>query len=154
MEKRDGSRKDIARNKKAYFDYEILEKFEAGIVLAGTEVKSLRKGSVVMKDSYAVFKGDELFLVNLHIAPYDFGNINNHDPVRSRKLLLHRAELKKLLGRVNERGFSIVPLNLYFIKNHVKAEIGLVRGKKLHDKRDTIKKRDMDRDMEREMRTR
>ncbi|MEK6795112.1 MAG: SsrA-binding protein SmpB [Spirochaetota bacterium] len=153
MAKQSG-RMDIARNKKAYFDYEILDKYEAGIMLAGTEVKSLRKGSVVMKDSYAVFKGDELFLVNMHIAPYDFGNINNHDPDRSRKLLLHRAELKKLLGKVNERGLTIVPLNLYFLNNHVKVEIGLVRGKKLHDKRDTIKKRDMDRDMEREMRKR
>ncbi|MBI4978868.1 MAG: SsrA-binding protein SmpB [Spirochaetes bacterium] len=148
---KDDTPRDIARNKKAFFDYEIIEKYEAGIALVGTEVKSLRAGSVTMKDSFAVFKGNELYLVNLHISPYEFGNLSNHDPERSRKLLLHRHELNKLTGRIKERGYSMVPLSLYFKDNKIKVSIGLVRGKKQYDKRDSIKKRDMDRDMERDI---
>ena len=146
--------KIICKNKKAYHDYFVEESFEAGLVLVGTEVKSLRDGKAQLIDSYAVFKGEELFLMNAHITPYSHATRDNHDPTRSRKLLLHKKELERLLGKTKERGFSIVPLKLYFSRGRVKVEIALVKGKKLHDKRETLKKKAMAKDVERELKDR
>lgn len=146
--------KIICQNKKAYHDYFVEETYEAGIVLVGTEVKSLRDGKAQLVDSYAVFKGDELFLLNAHISPYSHAARDNHDPTRSRKLLLHKKELQKLQGKINERGFALVPLKLYFSGGKIKAEIALVKGKKLHDKRETLKKNAMKKDVERELKDR
>ena len=148
------SEKIICKNKKAYHDYFIEESFEAGIVLVGTEVKSLRAGKAQLVDSYAVFRGEELFLLNAHISPYSHAARDNHDPTRSRKLLLHKKELQRLLGKVNEKGLSLVPLKLYFKNGKVKAEIGLVKGKKLHDKREVMKERAMNKDVEQELKER
>ena len=140
----------IARNKKAYRDYHILDKFEAGLALRGTEVKSLRARNVAFADSFAHFRGSELFLLNLDIPPYTHGNINNHDPKRPRKLLLHRSELKRLSKMVKERGLTVVPLRLYFnSRGYVKVELGLAKGKAHHDKREDIRKKDMERDLRR-----
>ncbi len=147
--------KTICTNKKAYHDYHIEDKYEAGIVLTGTEVKSLRDGNGNLKDSYAKIKDGELYLINAHISPYSYGNIFNHDPKRDRKLLMHKREINRLLGKVSERGFTIVPLALYFNKkNKVKVELGLAKGKTLYDKREAIKRRDEKRLAEREMRIR
>ncbi len=146
--------KIICQNKKAYHDYFIEETYEAGIVLVGTEVKSLRDGKAQLVDSYAVFKGDELFMLNAHISPYSHAARDNHDPTRSRKLLLHKKELQRLQGKINERGFALVPLKLYFSRGRIKAEIALVKGKKLHDKRETLKKKAMKKDVERELKDR
>ena len=143
------SEKIICSNKKAYHDYFIEEKYEAGIVLVGTEVKSLRAGKAQLVDSYAVFKGEELFLLNAHISPYSHSARDNHDPTRSRKLLLHKKELHRLMGKVKEGGLTLVPLKLYFKKGKVKVEIGLAKGKKLYDKRETLKKKAMSKDVER-----
>ncbi|BDV43275.1 SsrA-binding protein [Geotalea uraniireducens] len=137
----------ICNNKKAFHDYFIEEKFEAGMVLKGTEVKSLRMGKANLNDSFAIVKNGEAFLHNLHISPYDFGNRENHDPDRMRKLLLHKKEIGKLFGRIREQGYSVVPLRLYFKNGMVKVEIGLAKGKKLYDKREDMKKNDMRRDM-------
>lgn len=136
----------IASNKKAFHDYFVLQKVEAGIALTGTEVKSLRDGRAELKDSYILFKDDEAFLFGAHIAPYTHGNIQNHDPERTRKLLLHRREIEKLRTQVQEKGLTIVPLRLYFRGSRVKAEIGVVRGKKLFDKRESEKRREADRE--------
>ncbi len=144
--KPDSGEKLIATNKKAFHDYFILQKVEAGLVLTGTEVKSLRAGKANLKDAYVIFKDDESFLFGLHISPYAHGNIQNHDPERTRKLLLHRRELDKLRGQIVEKGLSIVPLRLYFKGSRVKAEIAVVRGKKQFDKRETEKKREADRE--------
>lgn len=138
-------------NKRAFHDYEILEKYEAGIVLHGTEVKSLRQGRASFKDSYAKVLDDELWLVNFHITPYDHGGYTNHDAIRRRKLLLHKYEVKRLIGKIEERGLTVVPLRLYFKGSYAKVELGLARGKKTHDKRADIAKRDMDRDAQREL---
>ncbi|HBF69642.1 MAG TPA: SsrA-binding protein SmpB [Thermotoga sp.] len=138
--------KVVATNKKAYTDYEILETYEAGIVLTGTEVKSLRNGSVNFKDSFCRFKNGELYLLNLHIPPYSHGGVYNHDPERPRKLLLHKRELKRLMGKVQEEGVTIVPLKIYFNDRGIaKVEIAVARGKKKYDKREAIKKREMER---------
>ncbi len=137
----------ICNNKKAYHDYFIEEKFEAGMVLRGTEVKSLRMGKANLNDSFAMVKGGEAFLHNLHISPYDFGNRENHDPDRMRKLLLHKKEIVKLFGKVREQGYSLVPLRLYFKNGLVKVEMGLAKGKKLYDKREDMKQKDMKRDV-------
>ncbi len=137
----------ICNNKKAYHDYFIEEKFEAGMVLTGTEVKSLRQGKANLNDSFAMVKGGEAFLHNLHISPYDFGNRENHDPDRMRKLLLHKKEITKLFGKVREQGYSLVPLRLYFKNGLVKVEMGLAKGKKLYDKREDMKQKDMKRDV-------
>jgi SsrA-binding protein len=137
----------ICNNKKAYHDYFIEEKFEAGMVLKGTEVKSLRMGKANLNDSFAMVKGGEAFLHNLHISPYDFGNRENHDPDRMRKLLLHKKEITKLFGKVREQGYSLVPLRLYFKNGMVKVEMGLAKGKKLYDKREDMKQKDMKRDV-------
>ena len=148
------SEKIICKNKKAYHDYFIEDRYEAGIVLKGTEVKSLRLGKAQLVDSYAVFRGEELFLLNAHVSPYSYAARDNHDPTRSRKLLLHKKELQKLLGKVNEKGLSLVPLKLYFKNGKVKVEIGLAKGKRLHDKRETMKKKAMEKDMERALKER
>ena len=142
---------DIVTNKKARFNYEIQDDLEAGIALVGTEVKALRAKRVNLTDSYATFKRDELFLINARIEPYEHGNIHNHDPVRARKLLLHRKELDKLKGKLQQKGWVLVPMKLYFTRGKVKVKLGLGKSKKNFDKRQTIKDRDIKRDMEREM---
>lgn len=148
-EKNNISSGEIVKNKKALFNYEIIEKYESGIVLLGTEVKSLRERAVNMSDSYASFKKGELFIVNMHISKYHFGNINNHEPLRERKLLMKKRELKRLFGKVKEQGLTLIPISLYFSKGKVKVEIALAKGKKLHDKRETLKRKTLDREMER-----
>ena len=135
----------ISKNSKAYHDYFIDSKMECGIELAGTEVKSIRDGKVNMKDSYASIKNGELFIHSLHISPYEKGNIFNKDPMRSRKLLVHKNEILKLVGMVKQKGIALVPLSLYWDKNHVKVELGVCRGKKLYDKRQDIAQKDAER---------
>lgn len=139
-------RKVIATNRKARHDYEVVEKLEAGLVLTGTEVKSLRDGRANLKDSYVIFKDGEAFLFGTHISPYAHGNRENHEPTRTRKLLLHRRQLEKLHGIITQKGLTIVPLQLYFIGGRVKAEIAVVRGRKLHDKREVVKQREAERE--------
>lgn len=139
----------VVRNRRARHEYEVLEKFEAGLVLTGTEVKSLRDGRANLQDAFARFNGGELWLHNLHISPYEQGNRHNHDPLRPRKLLLQRRELRKLIGQVEQQGLTLVPLDIYFRRGIAKTTIALVRGKKLHDKRDDLRKRDAEREMER-----
>lgn len=136
--------KIIAENRKARHDFELLEKFEAGMVLTGSEVKSIRGGAVNLKDSYVVIQGDEVFLQNCHISEYKASSYNNHAPERLRKLLLNRNEIHKIMGKIQERGFSCVPTKMYFKNGRIKIEIAMARGKKLHDKRQDIKKRDRD----------
>jgi SsrA-binding protein len=149
------SEKAVATNRKAYHDYFIEEKFEAGIVLQGTEVKSLREGRVNLQDSYASVKGGEAFLHQCHISPYSHGNIMNHEPLRTRKLLLHRKEINKLLGKTQQQGLTIVPLRIYFSKRGLaKVELGLAKGKKQHDRRESIKRREAGREVERAMKER
>jgi SsrA-binding protein len=140
--------KIISDNRKAFHNYHILDKFEAGVVLLGSEVKSLRNAHVQLKDSYVVFKGDELWLQNCHINPYSASSYNNHIPERVRKLLLHRNEIDKIISQLKERGLSMVPLKIYFKDGLAKLEIALVKGKKAHDKRDDIKKRDAKRELD------
>lgn len=147
-EKKSGNR-NIAQNKKAWHDYFVDERYEAGVELFGTEVKSLRAGAVNLKDSYCSFKNGEIFAMGMHISPYEKGNIYNKDPLRPKKLLLHKKEILKLAGRSAEKGFSVIPLSLYFSGSKVKLEIGLCRGKKLYDKRADMAKKDAKRDMER-----
>jgi SsrA-binding protein len=142
----------IQDNKKARFDYEIMETYEAGIVLTGSEVKSLRDKSVQLKDSYISFIKDEAFLQNAHISPYKASSYNNHSPERLRKLLLHREELQKIFGKIKEKGLSCVPLKIYFKNGLVKLDIALVRGKKLHDKRETIKNREASKRLKNDLR--
>lgn len=137
----------IAENRKARFDYEILQTFEAGLVLMGSEVKSIRDGQVQLKDSYISFRGEEAFLQNAHIAVYKASSYNNHEPERLRKILLNRSELDRISTSLREKGLSCVPLKLYFKKGRAKIELALVRGKKTHDKRQDIKKRDVDRQL-------
>ena len=153
MGKKEGI-KLIANNKKAYHDYFIEDTYEAGISLAGTEVKSLRMGKCSLKESFIRMERGELFVYNMHISPYEKGNIFNKDPLRVRKLLLHRYEINKLSARVEQKGYTLVPLRVYFKDSLVKVEVGLARGKKLYDKRDTIAKRDQQREAEREFRAR
>ncbi len=143
--------KVIQKNKKAFFNFEIVESLECGIELEGTEVKSIRLGKFSFGDSYVRIRNGELFLVGLHISTYDFGNINNHEPVRDRRLLAKKLEIKKYRRKVEEKGFSIMPLKIYIRKNLIKVEIGLGRGKKLHDKRDSIRDRDLKRDAQRQI---
>jgi SsrA-binding protein len=145
-EKADTGEKLIASNRKAYHEYFILDKFEAGIALFGTEVKSSREGKVNLKDSYASIKSGEAFLLNCHISPYSHGNRENHDPVRTRKLLLHRKEIRKLIGKTQEKGLTIVPLRFYFKRGKVKVELGVARGKKNYDKRETERRKEADRE--------
>ena len=146
--------KIVAQNKKAFHDYFVEETFEAGMVLTGTEVKSLRDGKANLKDSYVIIKDAEAFLLNCHISPYTHGNIMNHDPVRTRKLLLHRKEIIRLQGIAAQKGYSLVPLKIYFKESRAKVEIGLVKGKRQYEKRETIKKKEADREIERAMKSR
>lgn len=142
--------KTVVRNRKAFFEYEIIEKFEAGIELKGTEVKSLRDGKVTIGDTYAVVRDDELWLMELDIAAYTHGNLHNHDPRRPRKLLMRKAEIKRLRSRVLERGFTVIALRVYFNpRGWAKVELAVVRGKTSYDKRESIKKRESDRDLKR-----
>lgn len=134
------------KNKKAYFDYFVLEEIEAGIVLTGTEIKSIRKGSAALKDTYARIKNNEVYVINMYIAPYEEGNRFNHEERRERKLLLHKKEIKKLNVEIKENGYSLVSLKLYFKEDKAKITLGLCKGKKLYDKRETIKKRDLERE--------
>lgn len=147
--------KVAAENRKARHDYNIIETYEAGIALTGTEVKSLRAGKAQLKDCYAqVTKQAEVFVYNLHISPYDHGNIFNHDPLRERRLLLHRQEINKLIGKVKEKGYTLVPLKLYFKHGLVKMELALATGKHTYDKRQDLAKKDAQRDIERAMKDR
>jgi SsrA-binding protein len=148
-------RKNISENKKAYHDYFVEETFETGIALTGTEVKSLRESRASLRESFATVRSGEVWLHNVHISPYSHGNRSNVDPNRPRKLLLHKNEIRYLIGKTKEQGWTLVPLKMYFAENGLaKVELGLVRGKKLYDKRDTIAKRDQERDVERAMRER
>lgn len=144
----------IARNKRARHDYHILETWEAGLVLSGTEVKSLRDGQANISDAYAIVKDGEVFLLNLHIAPYEQGNQFNHDPTRTRKLLLHRKEIRRMIGAVERQGLTLIPLELYFKRGIAKVTLALGKGKKLHDKRDTARERDAEREIARAVRSR
>ena len=139
------------KNKKAYFDYTVLDSIEAGISLVGTEIKSIRKGSVDLKDTFITIKNNEAFILNMYIAKYEEGNIFNHDERRTRKLLLHKSEIKKLKEKVSTEGLTLIPLKLYFKKNYVKVLVGLCKGKKLYDKRQDMKAKDAKRDIEKAM---
>ncbi|MFA4922784.1 MAG: SsrA-binding protein SmpB [Ignavibacteriaceae bacterium] len=143
--------KNIVTNRKARHEYEILQVIEAGIVLQGTEVKSLRLGNANMVDSYANIKNNEVWLIGCHIAEYKYGNIANHEPTRTRKLLLNKSEIKKLFTKIKEKGLTLIPLRLYFKEGKVKVELGLAKGKKVFDKREDIKKRDFARDQDRKV---
>ena len=145
--------KIIAQNKKAYHDYFVEEKYEAGIELFGTEVKSIRAGKVNVKESYCDIKDGEVFVLGMHISPYEQGNVFNKDPLRPKRLLLHKREILKLFGLVAQKGYTLVPLQVYLKNSRVKVEIGLCRGKKLYDKRDDMARNDAKRDMERAFKT-
>ncbi len=136
--------KVIATNKKAFHDYFILEKIEAGISLLGTEVKAIREGRLNLKDSYALVQGGEMFLLHCHISPYSHGNRENHDPTRTRKLLLHEREIRKLIGKTQEKGLTVVPLRVYLKRGLIKVELGVAKGKKLFDKRETERRKEAD----------
>jgi len=152
---KDAQDKAVATNRKAYHEYFIEEKFEAGIVLQGTEVKSLRDGRVNLQDSYASVRDGEVFLHHCHISPYSHGNLMNHDPIRVRKLLLHKKEINKLLGKTQQKGLTLIPLRIYFSKRgHAKVELGLAKGKKLYDRRASIKAREAGREVERAIKDR
>jgi len=153
-EKKKTDGKIITVNRKARHDYFVEETYECGIALAGTEVKSLRAGTVNLKDSYCSIKDGVMFVVGMHISPYEQGNIFNRDPLRQRKLLMHKREIMKLFGYVKRDGYSLIPLSLYFKGSRVKLELGLCKGKKLHDKRDDAARRDASREMDRAMRDR
>ncbi len=144
----------VCQNRKAYHEYHIEEKTEAGIALLGTEVKSLREGKGNLKDSYVLAKDSELFLINCHISPYSHGNITNHEPLRTRKLLLHKKEIERLRGQVAQKSYSLIPLKIYFKGSFAKVEIGLAKGKRQYEKRDAIKKKEADREIERAMKSR
>ncbi|WP_207678018.1 SsrA-binding protein SmpB [Desulfonema magnum] len=148
MEKR--NIKMVTENRKARHDYSVIDQYEAGMVLSGTEVKSLRVGRAHLKDSYAKIKNGEVFVHQMHIGPYPFAYYGNHDPLRPRKLLLHNHEIKKLIGKVKEKGFSLIPLRVYFKNGKAKMAIALAKGKKSHDKREAIRRRDEQRYLERE----
>ena len=147
-------KKLIANNKKAYHDYFILEKYEAGLVLHGTEVKSLRMGKCSIKEAFIRIENEEVFVYGMHISPYEKGNIFNKDPLRVRKLLLHRSEINKITGKIKEKGMALVPLKVYFKGSLVKVEIGLAKGKKLYDKRNDIAKKDQQREAQRDFKIR
>ncbi len=141
--------KTLATNRKAFHEYEIVETIEAGIVLTGAEIKSVRAGKISLIDGFALLRGGEIWLLNVHIAPYSFDALHNHEPKRERKLLLHRHEISRLSAKVAERGWTLVPLRMHLRDNRAKIELGLVRGKKAYDKRETIARRDADRDLQR-----
>jgi len=146
--------KPIVENRRARHDYHLLERYEAGIVLTGTEVKSLRESRATLQQAYADVRGEEVWLVGAHVAEYAQGNVHNHDPDRDRKLLLHKKEIASLIGKVRERGFTLVPTRLYWKNGKVKVELALAKGKELHDKRRDIARRDADRQIERALRSR
>ena len=145
--------KTIAQNKKAYHEYFVEDRYEAGISLFGTEVKSIRAGAVNLKESYCSFKSGELYVLGMHVSPYEKGNIFNREPLRERKLLMHRRELNKLFGLVSQKGLTLVPLSLYFSGKNVKVEVGLCRGKKLYDKRDVAAEKQASREMDRRIKS-
>ena len=149
----DNAKKVITTNRKAYHDYFVEETFEAGIELYGTEVKSIRAGQVNLKDSYAIIDGGEIYVTGMHISPYEKGNIFNRNPLRDKKLLMHKKEILKLSGKVSKDGLALIPLSLYFSGSRVKVELGLCRGKKLYDKRESDAKKQADRDIERYSKT-
>jgi len=144
--------KQITQNKKAYHEYYILEKFEAGIELFGTEVKSIRAGNINLKEAYCIVKNGELFACGMHISPYEKGNIFNRDPMRQKRLLMHKREIMRLYGRIKQDGLTLIPLSVYFKDSRVKLEIGLARGKKLHDKREAAAEKTSQREMDRHVR--
>jgi SsrA-binding protein len=146
-------KKIVCTNRKAHRDYFFMDRFEAGMVLTGTEVKSLRDGRANLKDSYAHVKGEELFLYNMHISPYKHGNIANHEPTRTRKLLMHKREIRRLIGKIQEKGLSLIPVTVYFLKGKAKVELALAKGKRQYDKRQDIKKREQDREIEKAMKS-
>jgi SsrA-binding protein len=149
------SQKLITQNKKAYHEYTILETWETGIVLLGSEVKSCRRGSANLKDSYGRIENNEIFLVDAHIGPYSFANRLNHDPLRKRKLLLHKREIKRLYGKIRQKGQTFIPLKMYFNdQGNIKVEMALAQGKTLHDRREDIRKKDMRRELERDLKGR
>lgn len=151
---KDNGLETVARNKKAFHDYFVLESYEAGIELFGTEVKSVRQGKLNLKDAYCSIDGGELFVNGMHISPYDHGNIFNRDPMRKRRLLMHKKEINKLFGEVQQQGMALIPLSAYFKKGRLKIQVGLCKGKKLYDKRESIARRDADREARRELRDR
>ena len=143
---REEAQKNIAENRKAFHDYHIIETFEAGIVLVGTEVKAIREGNANLRDSFARLEDGQVWLYNVHINPYSHRGYSTHEPTRKRKLLLHRREIRKLIGKTVEKGMTLVPTRLYFHNGHVKVELALGKGKQAHDKRETIKRREADRE--------
>ena len=151
VKKDDSSGKTLASNRKAYHDYIIEETFEAGIALTGTEIKAVRAGRANLKDGYAAIRDGEVWLLNVHISPWEGGNRENHDPLRARRLLLHRREINRMAQRIAEKGWTLVPLRIYLKNNRAKIELGLARGKKQYDKRDAIAQRDSDRELRREV---
>jgi SsrA-binding protein len=146
-------KKIVCTNRKAHRDYFFMDRYEAGMVLTGTEVKSLRDGRANLKDSYAHVKGEELFLYNMHISPYRHGNIANHEPTRTRKLLMHKREIRRLIGKIQEKGLSLIPVTVYFLRGKAKVELVLAKGKRQYDKRQDIKKREQDREIEKAMKS-
>lgn len=144
----------VARNKKAYHDYFVLESFEAGIELFGTEVKSVRQGKINLKDAWCSIEGGELFVNGMHISPYEFGNIFNRDPMRKRRLLMHKREINRLYGTLKQDGLTLIPLSAYFNRGRLKIQVGLCKGKKLYDKRESIARKDAEREAARELRNR
>jgi len=144
--------RDIAVNRRAYHDFFIDEKYEAGVMLTGTEVKSVRNGRANLRDGFVRIEAGEAWLENVHISPYAQGNLMNHEPLRSRKLLLHRKEISSLIGKVKQKGYTLIPLRIYFARNHAKVEVGLARGKRQYDKREAIAARDAKREIERAVR--
>jgi len=150
----DGEVKQVASNRKAMHEYFIEDRLEAGIALTGTEIKSVRAARINLRDGFVLIRNGEAWLINVHISPYDFGNRENHEPRRERRLLLHRQEIRKLLSKVSERGWTIVPLRMYLVKGRAKVEIALVRGKRLYDRKDAVAERDADRDLRRQLKDR
>jgi SsrA-binding protein len=149
---KDERERDVAVNRRAYHDYFVDEKYECGVVLTGTEVKSIRAGRSNLRDGYVRIDGQEAWLENVHISPYAQGNLMNHDPMRPRKLLLHRKQIASLIGKVRQKGYTLIPLRMYIVRNHVKVEVGLGRGKRQFDKREAIAERDAKREIARAMR--
>lgn len=152
MKTQEGEEKIVATNRRALHEYFVLEEYEAGIALKGTEVKSLRRGDANLQDSYAMIRNGEVWLIGMHISPFEKGNINNHEPKRDRKLLMHRREIFRLHQKTAEKGLALVPLNVYFKENHVKITLAVVKGKKMYDKREAIAAREVEREMRRKIR--
>ena len=153
-EKKDNGLQTVARNKKAYHDYFVLESFEAGIELFGTEVKSVRQGKVNLKDAWCSIERGEIYVNGMHISPYEFGNIFNRDPMRKRRLLMHKREINRLYGQLKQQGLTLIPLSAYFNRGRLKIQVGLCKGKKNYDKRESIARKDAEREAARELRSR